>query len=103
MTGLERSTSLHRLLQQSPSAKLAVVEVGVEAVLREQFLVGAFFDDRAVIHDQDQLRVADGGEPVGDNEAGSALHQLGHGPLNLHLGAGVDAAGRFIENQYLWI
>jgi hypothetical protein len=40
--------------------ELAVVEIGVEAVLCEQSFVGALFDDAAVVHDQDQVGVSDG-------------------------------------------
>ena len=62
-----------------------------------------FLDDRAVIHDQDQIRVANSGESVGNHKACAALHQLAHGLLNEHLGSGINATGRFIQNQDLRI
>jgi len=36
---------------------------------------------------------------VGDHETGAPAHQPQHRFLNLHFGAGVDAAGRFIQDQ----
>jgi len=40
--------------------EVGVIEVGVMAAVGEEFLVGAFFDDAAVIHDNDAVGVADG-------------------------------------------
>src|SRR5215469_5446208 len=56
-----------------------------------------------MVHHQDQVGIPNRREPVGDHEACSSLHQLGHRSLNLHLSSSVDAAGSFIENQHLRI
>ena len=61
--------------------------------------MGALLDDRAVLHHQDQVGVADRGQPVGDDEAGPVRAQRGHRLLHQHLGAGVDRAGRLVEDQ----
>ena len=37
---------------------------------------------------------------MSDDEAGFALHQLVHGFLDEHFGAGVDRAGSFVQNQH---
>ncbi len=58
-------------------------------------------DDGPVVHHQDGVRPADGGEAVGDDEAGAILHQLGHGLLDEHLGAGVDRTGGLVEDEDL--
>ena len=39
--------------------ELRVVQVRIEAVLSEQLVVVARLDDRAVVHDQDEVGVAD--------------------------------------------
>ena len=74
--------------------KLAVVQRGICAALGKQLCVAALPDDVAVVHKEDAVRVADGGEAVGDDKGGSALHErrhcftdLGFGP-GFHAGAG---------------
>ena len=51
--------------------------------------MAALFDDIAVLHKQDDVRIPDGGEPVGNNETGPSVHQLFHGLADLHFGAGI--------------
>src|SRR5258708_36814083 len=36
---------------------------------------------------------------MGDDETGTAYHQLAHGFLDQDLGSGVDAAGGFVEDE----
>ena len=61
-------------LLPSRRLELAAVEGGVKAVPGHQFPVGAPLHDVAVPHHQDQIRAADGGQAVGDDKAGLALH-----------------------------
>ena len=68
---------LRRLLE------LAVVQVGVESIPCHQSFVITAFDDVAVFHHQNAVGVFDGGQPVGDDEAGAALSQEIHGSLYL--------------------
>ena len=91
------------ILGDCRTGELAVVQVGVESVLCEQLLVGALLNDRTVVHDQDMVRVSDGRETVGDDEAGPASHQASHGLLNENFGPCIDTACSFIENQDSWI
>src|SRR3546814_6027378 len=56
------------LFRSDVLGELGAVEVGVEAALAEQVGVGALLDDPAVLDDQDQVGVAHGREPVGDDE-----------------------------------
>ena len=60
----------------------------------------ALFDDVAVIHDEDVLRMADGGEPMGDDKARPPLHQPLHRRLDILLGARIDVARRLVENEH---
>lgn len=50
--------------------------------ISEQLFVISLLDDVPFLHDQDQISVFDGGKPVGDDKAGSALHQVIHSLLN---------------------
>lgn len=47
------------------------------------------FDNIAVFHYQYKICISDGGESVGDYEAGSAFHEVIHGFLDLDFGSGV--------------
>ncbi len=61
--------------------------------------MAALFDDVAVFHDQDDVCVFDGGETMGDDEAGASFHQVVHGFLDAEFGSGVYRAGCFIQNH----
>ena len=56
-----------------------------------------------VIHDHDHVRVPDGREPVGNDQAGAVLHELHHRVLDLLLRAGINAGGRLVQDQDLRI
>src|SRR5258708_40177138 len=47
---------------------LHVVELLVDRIERQQFLVRTVLDDLAVFHHQDAVRVSDSREPVGNDE-----------------------------------
>ena len=79
--------------------KLTDIQMVIKAALVEQLLMGAFFDDFAVVDDEHLVSVADGAEAVGDDEAGAALHQAQQGFLDARFGAGIDAAGGFVKDQ----
>ena len=51
------------------------MQVRVEAVAREQRGVIAAFNDPAILQHDDLVRVANGGEPVGDHQAGAPREQ----------------------------
>ena len=70
--------------------KLRIVKICIEPVCREQFFVISLLDDVSVFHDENQIRITNRGQPVGDDEACSALHQVIHGFLDLDFGSGVD-------------
>ncbi len=67
-------SGLHALLDHFARGELAIVEVGVEATLRQQLLVFAVLDNRSVVHHQNQVGATNRREPMGDDEAGAALH-----------------------------
>jgi hypothetical protein len=53
--------------------KIGVVQLGVVATLSHQVVVDAFFDDVAVVHDDDAVGVLDGGQAVGDDDGRSVM------------------------------
>ena len=84
---------LFLLLLQFPiqhQFELGLVELLVDAALGEERVVGAPFGDDAVRQDQYLVRRQNGGEPVGDDDAGPALHEGLQGLLDGVLGDGVE-------------
>ena len=61
--------------------------------------MGALLHNVAVPHHKDEVGVPDGGKAVGDDKAGTALHQAVHSSLDALLGAGIHAAGSLVQNQ----
>ena len=61
--------------------------------------MGALLNDPALLEDDNQVGVADCGQPVGNDKGGPALHQAVHTVLDDLLGPGINGAGRFIQNQ----
>ena len=82
------------------SVKLRVVQLSIRAALLQQLLMGACLNDPPLVHHEDAVRAGDGGQPVGDDEAGAAPHQLEHCILNVALGLGVDVGGRLVEDEH---
>ena len=80
--------------------KIAGIELIILAVLGNQLVVRAALDDAALFEHHDAVAVAHGGKAVRDDKRGAALHQGIHARLHERLGAGIDGAGRFIENQH---
>ena len=60
-----------------------MVQLGIGAVQRQQLLMGALLGDDAVLHHQDAVGLADGAEPVGNDQRGASGGQLVKGVLDL--------------------
>ena len=73
----------------------------VGAVAGEQLGVRTLLDDVAVLHDEDDVGVADRRQAVRDDEAGPVAAQRGHRVLDQQLGPGVDRRRRLVEDQQL--
>ena len=78
--------------------ELAVIQFGVESAGLQQALVVALLDDVPIAHHQNQVGVADGGQAVGNDKAGAALHQGIHGALDQYLGARINRTGCLVQN-----
>ena len=59
----------------------------------------AFLDDPAMVHDDDPVGGADGGEAVGDDDGGAVAHQPVERFLHQPLAFGVERRGGFVEQQ----
>src|SRR3954454_5212512 len=79
--------------------ELRLVQVRVEPALREQRRVRPGLHDPPVVDDQDEVGVADGGEPMGDHQGRAPLEGLVQRPLHRHLGLGVEVRGRLVEDH----
>ncbi len=61
--------------------------------------MGAVFDGAAIGHDDDHIGVADGGEPVGDDDGGPAFAQCRECGLDRGFAFGIECRGGFIEEE----
>ena len=59
----------------------------------------AFLDDSTAVQDQDAVGLEDRCEAMGDDEGGSADHQLVECLLDENLAFGVERRGRLVEQQ----
>ena len=57
----------------------------------------------AILQDHDAVRAQDGGEPVGDDNAGPVLHQVFQGLLHDALRFGIQGACGLVQDQERWI
>ncbi len=53
----------------------------------------------SLLDDEDLVGAADGGEAVGDDEGGAALHEVVQAVLDEGFGFGVEGAGGFVEDE----
>lgn len=74
-------------------------QLGEFSVLGEELVVSAGFDDLPLFEDVDAVGILNGGEAVGDDDAGAILHQGVEGLLNEEFGLVVDGGGGFIEEE----
>ena len=65
--------------------KLALIQLRIEAALCKQLFVVACFYNISILHDKDDVRIADGRKAVCDDEAGASFGQTVHRLLNQQL------------------
>src|SRR5215213_2079980 len=78
-------------------AKLAAVEVSVEAVFLHELRVVAALRDASLLYDEDEIGAPDGAKAVGDDDARSAREQRGQGLLDDRLRARIYVARRLVQ------
>src|SRR5262249_10347424 len=86
-------------LRRNLSSQLQLIEPLVETVLSQQLTMAASFTDLAVMHDQNLVRVQDGAESVGHDDAGPSGHQLFDRSLDLGLRFGIHRTSGFVQHQ----
>ena len=79
---------------------LAFEQGVVHALTLHQDIVGADLHDGALIHQHDHVRRADGGKTVGNEEDRASTERFEQVVADLALGAGIQGAGGFIEDQH---
>ena len=108
ITTLFDFTNSHRNLVVTPAAHPVAdwgspfcrrLQVIVESPLSHERLMGPLLDDAAVVHDQDAVGPADGGETVGDDDAGAVGQGGLNGLFDEHLGFRVHVGGGFVQHQ----
>ena len=76
-----------------------VEELGVDALLRLQFIVSAGLNNAALVEDEELMGVSQGRKPVRDGEGRATFDEPGDGFLDLLLGLEVYAGGGLIEDE----
>ena len=71
----------------------------IKPSLGNQFDMIALFDDLAVLQHDDTIRVAHGGQPVCDDDAGAPRQRTRQRGLDFALGETVDVRRRLVEHQ----
>src|SRR5215469_1588532 len=82
---------------------LQLIELPVDAAMRQQLLVVADLAHLAFVHGDDLVGALNRGEPVRDDHRGSAFHHVGKSVAYPQLGVGIDAGRGFIQDQDLRI
>ena len=80
---------------------LELVELVIMAMFGEELLMGSFFEDFAILQDDDLIRVLDGGKTVGDDKHGADGTDALQGILDEQFGFSVDVGRGFVENKNL--
>ena len=62
----------------------------------------SLLNDTSVFHDKDLIRITDGRETVGNDEACSALHHPVESFLDQHFGSCINAGGCLVKDQHWW-
>src|SRR5436305_463697 len=76
-----------------------LAQAGVFSTQHQQLLVRSAFDNPTPIQDQNLIGMHDGRQPMCDHDRSSTKHQILQRLLNQSLRRGVNARGRFIQNQ----
>src|SRR5262245_23139264 len=79
--------------------RLQIEHRSIAAALRHELLVGSQLDDAAVLEHADQVRVAHGGETVGDENRSAVSRRVEDAVENLRLAADIELRRGLVE-QY---
>mgnify|MGYP005798216281 CR=1 FL=1 len=79
--------------------KLLHLEGEIRSPAAQELFVRAALDDLPAVHNEDDVRLRDGGKAVRDDEARPAFHQLLDGFLNELFGERIDGARRLVQDE----
>ena len=65
----------------------------------EQLLVSSLLDNFTIIDHNNLVSIPDGAQPMGDHKTCATLHEAQQSFLDAYLGARVNAASGFIQDQ----
>src|SRR5690242_10580473 len=80
--------------------ELKVIERSIRAIASEQLRVRAAFDDLPFVHDDDAIRMFDGGQAMRNHERGAIALEIVDCILNASLGFGIERRHGFVEHQH---
>ena len=83
--------------------KLRLIHLIIKPFPLHKFFMAALFRHLSLIHYNDEIRVADGREPVGDNKTGLSLHKFFHGFLDPGFRAGIHVGSGFVQDEHAGI
>ena len=83
--------------------RLQPKQLRILPILGDQLLVGADFQEGAVLEEEDTVGHADGGEAVRDEYGRAVFDQLAEAEEYLVLGAGVQGGGGLVQDQELGV
>lgn len=78
---------------------LEAVKIGVETVSSEQLIMGTHFSQGSLVHHDDFVGPANGGQAMGDNKGRAPLDNFFNGILDEMLRLCIDAGRCFIEDE----
>lgn len=96
--GRDGDCGLRLALLIAEDALLQAPELIILALLFQQLFVGAALYDLAVVHDQDEVTITDGGEAVGDDQHRAVCKLVVDHIKDGILCAKVQTAGGFVQN-----
>ena len=79
--------------------RLNSIQVCVDALFGEKFVMRPLFGNDASLENDDLMRVANRAQPMGNGNYGASLHQPLEGFHHELLGFGVERGRRLVENQ----
>src|SRR5258708_22262682 len=80
-------------------AILQLIELPVEAAMRQELLMGAALAKVSFVHDEDGVRALDRREAVRDEDGGSAGDHAREREAHAKFGVGIDRGGGLVENE----
>jgi hypothetical protein len=97
--GFNRLHHRHRSVCFHLTSELAHVQVMIYTLPGQKLFVGALFHDAALLDHHHPVRIRNGRQTVGNDKADTPFHQLPQTFLDADLGAGIDRAGRFGQDE----